>query len=132
MVTLFLLLNLVLVTLTLWGRLEVKRFLAAYPVIDDATAVDAFKTLARRNMVGALVFLPLGIGSVLFAVYLVSQLQLVGLAIALAVQIPSFLLGRNLLRLERQARELECADEELQDMHRKIGHSWVKKALPDF
>jgi hypothetical protein len=132
MITYFLLLNLGLAALTLWGGFEVKRFLNSHTTIDGPTALQAFKTLARRNMIVALIYLALGIPSILLAVYLVAQLQMVGLATALAVYVPSFLMNRRLLVLERQARSLECASDELKELHEKISQTWVKKALPDF
>jgi hypothetical protein len=132
MITYFLLLNLVLAALTLWACFEVKRFLKNHNTIDGSIAMEAFKTLARRNMIDALVCLALGIASILFAVYLVAQLQLIGLVIALAVYMPSYLLNRQLQVFERQARSLECASYELKELHAQIGQRWVKKALPDF
>lgn len=132
MVAYFLALNLGLVALNLWATLEVQRFLRDHVSIHDSEALEAFKALARRNMIAALVYLPLGIVSVLLAAYLVTQLQLVGLAVALAVFIPSLLLSRNLVVLERRARALDCANDDLREMHQKIGLTWVKKALPDF
>lgn len=132
MVTYFLLLSLVLTTMTLWGSFETQRFLKDHAVIDGPIAIEAFKTLARRNMFAALIYIVLGILSLMLAGQLVVQLKLIGTATVLAVYVPSFILNRRLLALERQARNLHCTTADLQALHAQIGQTWVKKALPDF
>jgi hypothetical protein len=124
--------NLVLAAILLWGRYEARRFLSAYSTIDSDSALEAFKILARRNMVVALIYLPIGLTSFLWSVYLVAKSYLIGLTVVLTVQISLFLLGRSLKKLEVRARCLESNDAAFKQEHQRVSESWVKKALPDF
>ena len=128
----YIILGICFVAITLWGSHEVKRFLAAYSTINGASALEAFKRLARRNMIVTLICLPLGLISFLWSIYLVFNFATVGLAVILAVQAPVILFSLRLKKLEDRARNLNAADDTLKKEHRRVGESWLKKALPDF
>jgi hypothetical protein len=132
MIIYYIFVNIGLAAVVLWGRNEAKHFLSAYSAIDNMPALEAFKRLARRNMVVALIYLPVGLVSILWSIYLVSQFHLVGLAVVLAVQIPLFLLSQNLKKLEILTRSLDSSDATIKEEHQRVSESWVKKALPDF
>ena len=132
MITLYVLFNAGLAAILLWGRHEATTFLASHSVINSVPAMEAFKRLARRNMIGALIFIPLGLVSIVWSVYLGFRLGLVGVAVVLAVQIPLFALGRNLKKYETRARSMGSSDATLAEEHQRISETWVKKAVPDF
>lgn len=128
----YIILGICFVALALWGSHEVKLFLEAYSTIDSATALEAFKRLARRNMITTLIYLPLGLMSFLWSIYLVFNFATVGLVVVLAVQAPVIFFSLRLKKLENRARSLDAANDTLKEEHRRVGDSWLKKALPDF
>ena len=128
----FLALMLFLATLLVWSTVEASRFLSLHPSIRDNDSLEAFKSLARRNMIGALVYLVVGAASIYAALLVVRAHGSEGLAIVASMYGVVFLLGLNLLRLERRARQLSCSDESLAEAHKSVGISWRRKALPDF
>lgn len=128
----YIILGICFVAIALWGSREANLFLEAYSTIDSTTALEAFKRLARRNMIVALIYLPLGLISFLWSIYLVSHFATVGLTVVLAVQAPVILFSLRLKRLEDRARSLDASDDTLKEEHRRVGKSWLKKAFPDF
>ena len=36
------------------------------------------------------------------------------------------------MELEKKTRALDCANSNLEERYKKISHTWLKKALPDF
>jgi hypothetical protein len=79
----------------------------------------------------ALIYLALGIPTILFSVFLGFAYGLVGIAFVFVINIPHLLFGRHLKSLEEKARHLQCAAD-LSDEYLRIGETWFKKALPDF
>ncbi len=132
MIISYIALGICFVGIALWGLREVKQFLVAYSTIDSAPALEAFKRLARRNMIVTLIYLPFGLVSLLWSVYLVFQFALQGLVVVLAVQTPVVFFSFRLNKLEGRARSLDAANDTLKEEHRRVAESWVKKALPDF
>jgi hypothetical protein len=128
----FFALMLLLSALLLWATVEASRFLSQHPSIRDSDSLEAFKSLARRNMIGALAYLIGGAASMIASLFVIRAHGFEGLMVVLSTYAATFLLGTNLIRLERRARNLTCADEALTEAHRSIGISWRKKALPDF
>lgn len=121
-----------LAALLLWGRADIKRFLTTHAAVDDAMALDAFKSMARRNMIGALIYLPLGIVALMWSFYIVWNLLFVGVVLVLSVHVPIYFLSINLRRLEHHARSLDCGSVDLKEQHQRISETWIKKVLPDF
>lgn len=82
-----------LAALLLLGRADIKRFLSIHVTVDDAIALEAFKRIARRNMIGALIYLPLGIVAFMWSFYMVWNLLFVGVVLVLGVHVPSYFLS---------------------------------------
>jgi hypothetical protein len=83
-------------------------------------------------MYGAIVYLALGLPTLLLGAYIVVTLGVVGLAAVLATSLPAYLLSRKVRALEATARGAPCANDLLLAEHRKIGEAWVKNVLPNF
>lgn len=122
----------VLLSITALGQREIRAFLDATPAITDSQALERFKQVARHNMYGALVQIPLGIGGLLAGLVLVSRHGLTGLALVLAVNGLLYALAKQTKALEVRARTLPASSTELQRQHQHIGEVWVKRPLPDF
>lgn len=109
-------------------------FLKAHSRIDSPVALNAFKMLARRNMYGAMLALPLGcgLGVAMFRFAIrnpaFSQRQLIWVASMALI----FALAQKLKALERRSQGLECSDTELSGDYQRVILSWRKKLLPDF
>jgi hypothetical protein len=128
----FVLVVLLQIAIVLWGTAEARRFLDMHKELREPRALVAFKRLAKRNMLGAIAMLTLGAISLVLALLIAREYGSLGLAAALAVYVPCALLGLNLTRLEGQARNLPCENEEMSTEYRRVGSSWRKRILPDF
>lgn len=126
----YLLTNAGLLAVVLWATCDVKRFLSAHAKI-DATALDAFKDLARRNMLTTLVVLPVAVVSFLWSIYLCTHIYRSGLIIVVATQIPILFFSQKLKKIENISRDLDAADE-IKEEYQSVGQIWVKKAFPKF
>ena len=131
MIYAFVTLQIGLFLLSVGGYFQVKKFLGLYGDISDDSHLDAFKSLVRVNMYIALVYLLLGIPSVLMSIYFGFSYGLSGLALVLAISVPQFLFGKHLKTLEMRSRNLPCRGN-LQDDYQSVGEAWTKKALPNF
>jgi len=129
---LFLACYVVLLAITAWGHREIRAFLDGTPAIADSQALERFKQVARHNMYGALVQIPLGIVGLLAGLGLVVRHGLVGLAWVLAANGLLYALAKQMKALELRARSLPASSTELQRQHQHIGEVWVKRPLPDF
>ena len=121
-----------LVLATLWGRIDVNRFLQSHTVIDNDESLSAFKSLVRRNMFVAIGVVGVGIVFGLSSALLAFQFGLFGLIIVVLIATPVFLLGRSSKKLETKAKSLPCLDAQIEAEYRRVGQSWTSKMLPDF
>lgn len=128
----FVLAVLVQIAAVLWGTGEARRFLRAHAHVREPQALEAFKTLARRNMLAAIGVLILGAGSLGLALLVVRDLGAVGLATVIALYAPCTLLSIRLTKLEGRTRNLPCEDPSMLAEYQRVGTSWRKKLLPDF
>ena len=124
-------LNLALMVVLLWGRTVLVRFLRTYNSIENESVLTEFKNVARWNMYGALAFLVCGIISLTWGIFLVNQYGLEGLAVVLALSIPSLMLSLSTKKVEVQSRSLPCQDS-LKPEYERVSEVWIKKALPNF
>ncbi len=131
MIYTFLVLQLALFLLSLGGYFQVKKFLGLHNDIADESHLDAFKSLVRVNMYVALVYLVLGIPSIGMSIYFGFAYGIPGVLLVLAISVPQFLLGKHLRGLEERSRTLACRSD-LGEEYAAVGHTWMKKALPDF
>lgn len=115
-----------------WGYFELTAFLKEHPEIQNEDDLDDFMRMARKNMYGAICFLALSIPTFLLSIYIIVQTGWPGLVLVLAVHASYHFPSKKLQSLEAAARNLPCADDALLSSYRKIGETWVKKALPDF
>lgn len=122
---------LLLLALSLWGRRETMAFLNAHPSIGSAEALATYKTLARRNMYLAAAYLPLGIAGVALAVAMALSYGLLGIVVVLVLSVPSLVLSQRSKVYEVRARSLAC-DPSLESEYARVSETWVKKLLPDF
>jgi hypothetical protein len=120
------------IAISIWGAKDVARFLDSHREIANPEALDAFKQLARRNMYMALAVLPVfGLG-ILLGIVLIYRHGVPGFVGVLAANAVLFGAGRYLNKLEKRARSLPTTAESLQKEYRRIGETWIRKALPDF
>lgn len=122
----------VIVATNLYFRWETLGFLAKHPAIVDAEGLEAFKSLARRNMkavfpMGALFLVAMG-----FSGFLVLHHPLVGFVAFLLANGLVVWSALALIRVERRARAVPCGDATLAADHERVSTSWLSKAWPDF
>lgn len=110
----------------------IERFLKATPSIDDPSALDRFKAIARRNMFQALLQIVLLGAGMIAGVLLILRHGFFGLLGVLVANAVVFAVGKRYGKLEEQARNLPAGTEAIRAEHRRISETWVKKALPDF
>ena len=119
---------------TWWFGRELKAFVEATPSIASTADIERMKSVVARQMVAALVQIPLLAASpVLYVVGLMRHaLQpgdvvfiIVPSAAVLAVSLAS-------KRVEAAARELPAPDEELRRQRDAIVRTWLKKPFPDW
>lgn len=132
MILIYFLISATLLSLFLFGFMEVSRFLHSCTSISSTIQLSLFKDLARRNMYAALCYLILAIPWMAIGMYLIWTLGGTGVLIVLSMSLLGYFLGRKLKKLESQARNLECFDEGLNREYQRVCESWIKKALPDF
>ena len=120
-----------LIALMGWGIHDVSAFIKAYPEVRKPEDLAAFKALARRNMIGALLGFTLIAAWFVLAILVSKELSWGLKVMGWAVLAPVYLLGSWVKRIETQARDLPCAPE-LEAEYRRVGESWQHKALPDF
>jgi hypothetical protein len=131
MLAVFVLLGVAMVSLMLWGRGELNRFLRDHTAIAGEAEFETFKALARRNMIAALTMLGLAFAWVPLGLYLMFSKQPgATIAFAIAGGLLGFI-GRKGRALEAAARSLPC-DERLRSEYESVGRHWVTKALPNF
>jgi hypothetical protein len=124
-------LQVALILLSIGGYFQVKKFLALHSSVSDYEQLRAFKSLVRTNMRMALVYILIGIPTLLLSIYIGFIYGLFGVIFVVAINAPHFLFGRHLKSLEEKARQLQCAEYLSEEYHR-VGETWFKKALPDF
>lgn len=116
----------------LWGRQDVVRFLAAHSAITDAASLEAFKRMARRNMLVTLpyaVMLIVGIG---IGLHLLSADPIRGLVLCVVANAVFFGVISTSRPLEIRTRELPCSNPALAAEYARISRSWLQKLWPDF
>jgi hypothetical protein len=131
MLAAFVSLSVVMVSLMLWGRHDMNRFLREHTQIAHETDLQTFKAFARRNMFGALAMMGLALAWFPLGIYLMFTKE-PGATIAFAAAGGLFgYIGRKAKALEAASRGLPC-DQRLQAEYQRVGERWVKKALPNF
>jgi len=132
MIIIYFLLSMALLTVLLFGFLDISRFLRSHPSIDSTVHLSLYKELARRNMFAALGYIGLAIPWIFSGMYLIWTMRGIGFLIVISISTIGIVLGMKLKKLELQVRSLKCHDEKLEDEYQKVGEIWQKKALPNF
>lgn len=115
-----------------WSGSEVKRFLKRHHEISDVRVLEEFKSLVKRNMYAALVqFVVLSLGLIL-GIILMFTFKHLGVLAVLTVNSLIFSLSQIFGKLEKKARSLPVANENLAQKYRQVSETWVKKPFPDF
>lgn len=117
--------------ISLVGWVDVRRFVAAHSAIETRGDIEAFKSLARRNMYMGLALLVFLVPAFFMGLYLVVVNRRVGLALVLTLDVPMFLLSKSLKSIESQARNLPCAPK-LSKSYGHICEVWINKPFPNF
>lgn len=112
--------------------LELNRFLAGTPVLTSISGVVAFKRVVARQMYGALGVLLLGGAAVLAAMgglflRLAEWNELPVFVAALAVFLVAGLWSRS---VERRAKSIPVADDEIAQQRDEVVHIWTNRPLP--
>jgi NhaP-type Na+/H+ and K+/H+ antiporter len=115
-----------------WSASQVKRFLKRHDEISDVRVLEEFKSLVKLQMYAALVqFFVLSLGLIL-GILLMFTFRPLGVLAMLIVNSLIFSLSQRFVKLEKKARSLPVANENLAQEYRKVSHTWVKKPFPDF
>jgi hypothetical protein len=120
------------IALSSWAIVDVKSFLRSTPGIADARSLERFKAIARINMYLALFQIVLLTAGLITGIVLIVRYGSLGMVAVLLTNGMVFAMGKHLGSLEKAARALPSASEELGQQHRRISETWVSKALPDF
>jgi hypothetical protein len=126
----FLTVTATMIGINLLGMYDVRRFLAHYDSITDAS-LPAFKGVARRNMLMALVSIPLAVVLLGLGIYLVTVRELEGLAITLGAGAALIIVGLVGKPSADRTRALPC-EPELNGEYERICTTWKKSVLPNF
>ncbi len=118
--------------LTVTALREVQGFLATHATISDGASLEAFKSLARRNMKFAIVLIVLWIPGLLVGLHLINLYSIPGLVVLVASNALLFILARKIKARELDARSLPCADEILSAEYARVSEMWTKKLFPNF
>lgn len=128
----FLVLAVVQAALSIWSRNVLNTFLARHPAVQGTATFEEYKQIVRGQMYAALVYLVLGIASLLLAIALAVSGGLATVALVVAVNVPLLLLGQSNKKIEERVRALPCSDPQLAGEYARVGESWVRRPLPDF
>jgi hypothetical protein len=109
---------------------DVNRFLSDHDSITQAS-LPAFKGVARRNMIMAVVSIPLGVAFIGLGIYMVLVRGLEGLVLTLGASTVLVTVGLAGRRREKRSQGLPC-EPELNGEYQKICITWKKSILPDF
>jgi len=115
-----------------WSRHEVSEFLSQHATIESEDVLTSFKAMVRRQMLGAIFLIALGIMFVLLCMFVTSQLMVAGFILVLSLATPIFLFARGSKKIEIRARTLLCSNERLQVEYDRVASAWTKKLFPDF
>lgn len=121
-----------IIIVSIWAIFHIRQFLDQTPDIADEISLDRFKSVARWNMYLALFQMVVFTAGIVTGILLVVFRGFAGLVYVLITNAVVFILGKYLGSLEKKARSLACASHDLEEKHRKISETWLKKALPDF
>lgn len=124
-------LNLVLIAILLWARRRVEAFLATTPSIATPADLERFRELVRQQMYTAVAYIPLGLVSLAWAIWLGRAGDLENLIVVLAVCLPAFWLGHDGKTVETKARTLPV-DAALAADYQAVAKAWGSKLLPSF
>jgi hypothetical protein len=117
-----------------WFGRELKSFLDATPAIASTADLERMKAVVARQMIAALVQIPLLAASPI--AYAVGMLRhVLRPADVVFIIVPSaavLALGLASKRIEAAARALPAPDPELRRQRDAIVHTWLKKPLPDW
>jgi Mn2+/Fe2+ NRAMP family transporter len=128
----FIAVSLLLLLLTVGGRVDASSFLRRRDAIDDAADLEAFKSLARRNMFAALAYIGLGLAFLGLGITLLVTQGWLGTALMVGFSLVHYFLSKGSRDIEVRTRSLPCPDPALAQEYARVSQSWLKKALPDF
>jgi len=117
-----------------WFGRELRAFVDATPSIASTADVERMKAVVRRQMIAALIQIPLlAAGPILYVVGLLRHALRPGDVVFVIVPSAAVLaLGLAAKRIEAAARALPAPDPELRRQRDAIVHTWLKKPLPDW
>ncbi|BDA73097.1 hypothetical protein RIVM261_013580 [Rivularia sp. IAM M-261] len=111
---------------------QIKAFLKRHKSIADEYVLEEFKSLVRRQMYMVYFLLFFIIIGLFLNIVVVIHHGLFGFAVALLVNVYSFLQSQYFRRLEKKARSLNAANELLARKYYLVSNTWANKPLPDF
>ncbi len=117
-----------------WFGRELRAFVAATPSIASTADIERMKSVVRRQMIAALIQIPLlAAGPILYVVGLLRHVLQPGDVVFVIVPSAAVLaLGLASKRIEAAARALPAPDHELRRQRDAIVRTWLKKPLPDW
>jgi hypothetical protein len=117
-----------------WFGRELKAFVEATPALASTADIERMKSVVARQMVAALVQIPLlAAGPILYVVGLMRDALQPGDVVFVIVPSAAVLsISLASKRVEAAARELPAPDDELRRQRDTIVRTWLKKPLPDW
>ena len=101
--------------------------------INNEIALEEFKSTVRKCMDLALIYGVIILGVLCICIILIWYIGLFSSCISFLLFIFVIReLEQEAVKLQKQARTLNCANSDLEEEYKKICHTWVEKPLPDF
>lgn len=122
----------VVIALNLYFRRETVRFLAKHTAIIDSVSLQAFKSLARRNMTAVWPLTAVFLVAMACSAFLIIHDPLFGFVAFLFANGLVVWSALALRKVEIRARELPCPDPALGAAYQRISKSWLSDPWPDF
>jgi hypothetical protein len=113
------------------GGIAVQSFLSGKKSIATTLDLANFKAMARQQMYQALLQMGLLGGGCLIGIYGILTGK-IGLLLVIVLNGLVFIMGVVFKKVEEKARTLPVEDESLKGEYKRVCHSWLHKALPDF
>ncbi|MEM8640773.1 MAG: hypothetical protein AAGG51_18430 [Cyanobacteria bacterium P01_G01_bin.54] len=124
--------NIVFISLNLWARTEILKFLKQHLEIQSWQDLEDFSALVRPQMYLALASMPLFLLDLILFLLLIYRFGSLMLFFGLLLKLGVFILAKIGMNIEKRSRNLTCTTEELEYEYKKIAKSWTDDALPKF
>lgn len=128
----FLLCEIGMVSLILYNKNLLDKFLREFPTIQNRQGLEALKPIIRTNMYSSLfMFLFLALGSLTSIMTIITYGGIIGISVAV-LSVATAILINWYNRSEKKTKHIECTDNTLEPELNKILQCWIHKPFPSF